>query len=239
MDKRTTPAQWAAIACSILGLTALMTIAEPQSQREGGAPMTVDSRPALNPSTLIAHEKPDAAVGVLKDAVTRMSRYSLHTFGVEAMIEAQTAAHLLVDKWRLDEHYAKRVVSAVFSAAETYSLDPLLLMAVAATESSFRHNVGNPDGGADPFKPYGIMQVAGRWHPEKFPNGEVRATTVEENIEIGAKVIQEYLAWEKGDVRRALLRYNGSLGISSHYFDKVTRYRNQFYAALVSREVSS
>lgn len=235
----TTRMQWAAIGCAILGLTALMTIAEPKSQRELAAFITVTDRPEQIPSTLIAQAEPDPAVRVLTSVAERMSRQDESVRGVDALVEAQQAAQLLVERWRLDVHYAQRVATAVFSVAETYALDPLLLMAVAATESSFRHQVGNPGGGADPFKPYGIMQVAGRWHPEKFPEGQVRRTTVEENIEIGAKVLAEYLGWENGNVRRALLRYNGSLGISTHYFDKVAHYRKQFQMALTARTPTS
>lgn len=155
--------------------------------------------------------------------VSQAAVYRLPTPGVP-----EAAVRYLSERWNLSWDYAHVVVRTVVRAAQTHKLDPLLLLAVAATESSFRHWVGNPGGGGDPEKPYGIMQVAGRWHAEKFPDGEVRVTTVEENIFIGAQVLSEYLAWENGDERRALLRYNGSLGVSDAYFLKVSRYRETF-----------
>jgi soluble lytic murein transglycosylase-like protein len=111
-------------------------------------------------------------------------------------------------------------------------------MAVAATESSFNHSVGNPGGGNDPRKPFGIMQVAGQFHPEKFPQREVRRTTVKENIEIGAQVLKEYLASEGGNERRALLRYNGSLNISDKYFLRVRRLKQTLRHGLMAMKTS-
>lgn len=118
----------------------------------------------------------------------------------------------IAKEWRLRLSYAETVVRTAFRAGDRYSLDPVLLLAMAARESSFRH-VGNPDGGADPEQPFGIMQVAGRWHREKFAEGVVRPTTVTENIDLGAQVIREYLNRERGDEMRALLRYNGALNL--------------------------
>lgn len=143
-------------------------------------------------------------------------------------------ATYLSDKWRLGWHEALLVSHSMLNVASKYDLDPLLLMAVAATESSFQHSVGNPGGGNDPLRPYGIMQVAGRWHPDKFEGGIVRRTTVHQNVELGAQVLVEYLEREQGDLRRALLRYNGSLNTGNQrYADKVERYRKEFRDELV------
>jgi soluble lytic murein transglycosylase-like protein len=71
------------------------------------------------------------------------------------------------------------------------------------------------------------MQVAGQYHAEKFPGGTVRHTSVRENLDIGAQVLKEYLARERGNERRALLRYNGSLHISDKYYRKVTRFKQR------------
>lgn len=147
----------------------------------------------------------------------------------------ETITSYLANEWNLGWQYASQVSAAVLSAAKRHGVDPLLLMAVAATESSFQHSVGNPGGGSDPMKPYGIMQVAGRWHPDKFPEG-VAETTVKENVDIGAQVIKEYLAIEGGNERRALLRYNGSLNISDKYFNTVTRFKQKLIQGLSAQK---
>jgi soluble lytic murein transglycosylase-like protein len=141
-----------------------------------------------------------------------------------------TASAYLANDWDLATNYAHTVASAVARAAQVYHIDPLLLLAVAATESSFKHNIGNPDGGADPMRPYGIMQIAGRYHRDKFPNGAVVRTGVAENILIGASVLRDYLDLEDGDLRRALRRYSGSN--DDRYFQKVKSLRHRFHSAL-------
>lgn len=126
----------------------------------------------------------------------------------------------LADNWRLSSRQAATVVRAAYKSAARHDIDPLLLLAIAGRESSFRH-IGNPDGGTDPEQPFGIMQVAGQWHREKFPEGDVRETTLAENFELGAQVLREYLDRERGEVRRALLRYNGSLDRDDRYSKEV------------------
>ena len=149
-----------------------------------------------------------------------------------SVVDKDTVASYLSREWNLGKQYATQVASAVLSAARRHGVDPLLLMAVAATESSFNHSVGNPGGGNDPMKPFGIMQVAGRYHQEKFPAGSVTRTNVGQNIDIGAQVIKEYLDKERGNERRALLRYNGSLHVSDNYFNKVNKFKKRLLSGL-------
>lgn len=119
-------------------------------------------------------------------------------------------AAYLVAVWQLPTKYAADVAKAAFAAAEKHDVDPVLVLAVAAKESSFRHDVGNPGGGDNPLRPFGIMQVAGRWHADKFPGGQVRRTSLAENLDLGAAVLAEYLDDTDGDVSRALKKYNGT-----------------------------
>jgi len=151
-----------------------------------------------------------------------------------------TVAAYLSREWNLDNSYASQVAAAFIAASQRHGVDPLLLMAVAATESSFKHSVGNPGGGQDPMKPYGIMQVAGRYHTDLFPGGTVKATSVRENVDIGAQVLKGYLANEGGNERRALLRYNGSLHVSDKYFQRVNQFKRRLLRGLMTqREIDS
>ncbi|RQR65501.1 lytic transglycosylase domain-containing protein [Burkholderia sp. Bp9125] len=138
----------------------------------------------------------------------------------------------LETRWNLASGYAVTVAGAVEHAARAYQLDPMVLLAIAATESSFRHDVGNPGGGADPMEPYGIMQVAGRWHRDKFPNGTVVRTGVAENIHLGASVLRDYLDLEDGNLRRALMRYNGAS--DDRYSRKVAAFSRRLRAELAT-----
>lgn len=152
--------------------------------------------------------------------------------------DKKTLAGYLAREWKLGRAYAAQVATAVVTSAQRYRVDPLLLLAVAAAESSLQHSVGNPGGGNDPMKPYGIMQVAGQYHTDKFPGGVVRRTTVVENVDIGARVLQQCLDLEAGNERRALLRYNGSLNINDKYFRKVVRFKQRLAKGLSNYQQS-
>lgn len=136
-------------------------------------------------------------------------------------------AHLR-EHWRVPAALAQEILVATKKAENRYEISADLVLAIMATESSFRH-AGNPNGGNNPLRPYGLMQVDGRWHPEKFPGGKPRLTQPKENILIGAHVLREYLDREDGNVERALQRYNGALhDPDQKYAAKVLRYRAQF-----------
>lgn len=134
-------------------------------------------------------------------------------------------------EWKLASGYANQVSEAIYQAADRYNVDPMLLMAIAAAESSFNH-IGNPNGKSDPREPFGIMQVAGKYHADKFPGGKVKATSVSENILLGARILREYLDLEDGNEKRALLRYNGTLNISDRYYHRIRRLRDFLFGKL-------
>ncbi|MCB4359603.1 transglycosylase SLT domain-containing protein [Quatrionicoccus australiensis] len=139
----------------------------------------------------------------------------------------------LVAVWQLPTKYATDVATAAFAAAEKHDVDPALVLAVAAKESAFRHDVGNPGGGSNPRKPFGVMQVAGKWHADKFPDGQVRITTLAENFDVGAAVLASYLDATDGDVHRALKKYNGTT--KNTYSTAVLRYAKTIGAVLAGR----
>ena len=138
-------------------------------------------------------------------------------------------AQHIASQWLVNKNTALDLVTYAHTAAKQNKVDPLLVLAIIAKESSFVHfgNAGDltiskeTQEVLDPLLPHGPMQVSGRWHPEKMPRrktGEIRATTIEENITAGTRVIAIYVAKENGNLVRALQRYNGNLG------DKDARY---------------
>lgn len=158
-----------------------------------------------------------------------------------------TRDDLLVDyiSWRWSVP-ARRAAEFVFTAtrvAARESLDPLLILAIIANESSFKHmgNMGDRSVGIDPsqvnpMRSHGPMQVAGMWHPDSMPvdrNGRIRVTTTAENIVIGTQILRGHIRREGGNVKRALLRYNGSLNDgSAKYANRVLRFRTDMQKAL-------
>ena len=103
---------------------------------------------------------------------------------------------------------ARRVLQAVHCESSKHAQlreRPHLVLAVIDVESAF-----------DPFAvshagAVGLMQVMPFW-PEQLGLETRDLIDVELNIRMGASILAYYLEREKGDYRRALARYNGSLG---------------------------
>jgi len=57
----------------------------------------------------------------------------------------------------------------------------------------------------------GLMQVMPFW-PEKLGMRRYELVHVEPNIHMGCAILRFYLTYEHNDVRKALARYNGSIG---------------------------
>jgi soluble lytic murein transglycosylase-like protein len=74
------------------------------------------------------------------------------------------------------------------------------------------------------------MQVVPSAHPKKVKSiGGLRALyDPKKNISVGTHILAQYLNLSAGNLRRTLLRYNGSLGDPrSRYPEKVLRIYNQ------------
>ncbi len=129
------------------------------------------------------------------------------------------------EHFKVSAHKADLIVAeATRNAAEHDALDPELILAVIAVESTFQDKAVSRAGAR------GLMQIMPKYHPEKVQEiGGVHALyDPRKNIHAGTKILNEYLAISRGNVRTALLRYNGSLGKRSGYADKVLRHYRQF-----------
>lgn len=152
-----------------------------------------------------------------------------------------TLSTYIAAKWRVSASHARHLVLVARRAADAHSVDPLLLLAIIARESSFQ-NIGNAGdigpvpNSVDPSIAHGLMQVAGRFHPEKMPvdaSGNMRVTTDEENIWIGAAIVEEYVTGCDGDLQLALQRYGGNSADETHrYARAILQYQDQFYRLL-------
>lgn len=103
---------------------------------------------------------------------------------------------------------ARRILEAVHCEASKHVMlreRPHLVLAVIDVESAF-----------DPFAvsyagAVGLMQVMPFW-PSQLGLETQDLIDVELNVRMGTSILAYYLEREKGDYRRALGRYNGSLG---------------------------
>jgi len=101
----------------------------------------------------------------------------------------------------------------VHQEATQADLPPELVLAVIEVESSFNRWAISRSGAQ------GLMQVMPFWLKEiGRPDDNLLQTTT--NLRMGCTILKYYLDMEKGRLRPALARYNGSLG-RRHYPDKV------------------
>ncbi len=109
------------------------------------------------------------------------------------------------------------LLQLIHSEAKRVNLAPELIMAVIQIESAFDRWAISSVGAR------GLMQVMPFWLKEIGRPGD-DLFNVETNLRMGCTILRHYLDREKGNMSRALGRYNGSLG--SH------RYPNKVMAAL-------
>ena len=84
-------------------------------------------------------------------------------------------------------------------------LPPGLVLAVMDVESRFDRWAVSSTGAV------GLMQVMPYW-PEQLGMARRELVRVDSNLRMGCAILRYYLAQEHNDVRRALARYNGSVG---------------------------
>lgn len=126
----------------------------------------------------------------------------------------------LQEKFQVPDRKAGMIVQAAMENGLEKGLQPELILAVIAVESTFREDAVSPVGAR------GLMQVMPRYHPKKIQKigGAKRLFDPESNIFVGAWILEQYLGLSNGDLRQALLRYNGSWGNpKSRYADKVLK----------------
>jgi soluble lytic murein transglycosylase-like protein len=84
-------------------------------------------------------------------------------------------------------------------------LPPGLVMAMIDVESRFNRYAVSSAGAV------GLMQVMPFW-PEQLGMRRYELTHIAQNIRMGCAIFRHYLGVEHKDVRKALARYNGSIG---------------------------
>ena len=124
--------------------------------------------------------------------------------------ERNAVANHLANKYRISTAESLRYVSHAIEVANEVNLDPVLLLAIMATESSFNPNAQSRAGAQ------GLMQVLTRVHTEKFEpyGGVVAAFVPEANIRVGALILKACIA-KAGSLEAGLRSYLGAPNASS------------------------
>ena len=109
----------------------------------------------------------------------------------------------------------------VHSEAKRAELEPELVLSVIHVESGFDRFAISSVGAQ------GLMQVMPFWKNEIGRSGD-NLMSMATNLRYGCTILKHYLDKEKGNLIRALGRYNGSLG-KTKYPEKVLRFWEKYW----------
>lgn len=113
------------------------------------------------------------------------------------------------------------LLRSIHREANRVELPPELIIALIDIESRFDHFAISRSGAQ------GLMQIMPFWLKE-IGHPEDNLMDVDTNLRMGCTILKYYMDMEKGNIRRALARYNGSLG-SWKYPDKVMSVLNKHW----------
>jgi hypothetical protein len=191
---------------------------------------------AMTNQTVVDHIK----LNTLEKWNTMLQKYGIGREPVEITITDPVFVEAVVD-WavargrgmaNVSRPLVEKFVVIAFAESENHGVDPLLTLAVIAVESQFNFMATSRAGAK------GLMQIIPKWHPEKISVAEVYDPAL--NIKAGTQVLREYLNREKGDINRALLRYNGALHIPGvNYDSKVLTAKRDLRRAIEQRLVDN
>lgn len=111
-------------------------------------------------------------------------------------------------KYSRSPKVVSRIVDETTSYARKKGIDPLLFLALISVESKFDPNAISRVGAV------GLSQVLPQAHPDRIQAAQKAGkapTDIRTNIHMGVDILSEYRNLHNGDMRMALLRYNGSL----------------------------
>lgn len=159
---------------------------------------------------LARQEARDTKVGNLPRDASAADAVTRATAADPATLPRQQAsvANWLARRYRVAPEPISRLVQEAWSVGVRVGLDPTLILAVMAVESSFNPFAQSPVGAQ------GLMQVMTHVHDEKYePYGGVRAAfDPVTNLRVGVQVLKECIA-RAGSLEAGLRHYVGAANL--------------------------
>lgn len=121
-----------------------------------------------------------------------------------------------------DEKFRVELLKTVHYEATRAGLDPQLVLGLIWVESGFKKYALSTAGAR------GLMQVMPFWQ-ELIGTPEDNLFHLRTNLRYGTVILRHYLDIEKGDLYRALGRYNGSLGRPQYPNLVLAAWRGRFH----------
>ncbi len=169
-------------------------------------PFTLDSRVDSFAFTS-ASGQPDASVAETPANSSLIKATAIPTRIIPEDRRHAMIADYMARKFLVSRQVVLELVKTAHLVGRQYHVDPTLLMAVMAVESSF-NPIAESVAGAK-----GLMQIIPHYHLEKFVEfgGEQAVFEPRANIAVGAKIIREYTQAAAGNLFTALQTYAGAL----------------------------
>lgn len=117
-----------------------------------------------------------------------------------------TMSERLPRRWKPDLQQRVEFLKTVHYEATRAGLDPQLVLGLIEVESFFRRYAVSSAGAR------GYMQVMPFWASLIGDGDSAKLFDLRTNLRFGCLILRHYLDIERGDLFRALGRYNGSLG---------------------------
>ena len=156
----------------------------------------------LLPGTLFAEQQPDPELReILRKAANEVDTFP-DRFDAEVWL---TDMSRRLERQVRDPEERIELLTLVHYEASRVDLPPELILAVIEVESNFDRYAISVAGAI------GLMQIMPFWLDE-IGRPDDNLLHVDTNLRYGCTILRFYYDKEKGDLRRALGRYNGSLG---------------------------
>ena len=156
----------------------------------------------LLPVTLLADEGPDPELReILRDAASAIDTFP-DRFEAEVWL---TDMSRRLARQVLDPEERIESLTRVHYEASRVELPPELILAIIEVESNFDRYAISVAGAI------GLMQIMPFWL-EEIGRPDDNLLHIDTNLRYGCTILRFYYDKENGDLRRALGRYNGSLG---------------------------
>lgn len=137
-------------------------------------------------------------------------------------MRVDSVAALLWHRFKVAKQESALIAKAVISSANEYTVSPVLLLAIIATESGFDRQAVSVAGAQ------GLMQILPAAHPQLVAESR-DLTEPAENVRIGSSILRGYLDASGGDLNAALRRYSGG---GRGYAERVALHMRQLTASL-------
>ena len=181
-----------------------MKIVIPRTIRALSAAIILGSQYWLSatPAWSATQERPDAGMRTaLLEAINSSDSFT-DRFDAEVWL---TDMSLRLQGRVKDPEERLKILKQVHYEARRSGLEPELVLALINVESNFDHFSISSVGAR------GLMQIMPFWL-EEIGRPDDNLFDISTNLRFGCTILNIYLKREKGDMRRALARYNGSVG---------------------------